>query len=393
MKRKHFWIGFGVGFVIAFLTAGIVLNFLNLSQDSRAILFSPHVPLHFKARELFYYPFFHANTMHRFETRRMTNWKAKFPFKATNDPSVRLDRRFLNEAPKRVSGSRLWILRKTLNVALLENHRILKSFFEDEMRFSPQFEQFCNILKEHDRGHDPAQIAGAFRAFRRLWHSAVENNPNDYRMRNGKKIRKSIFGFETWGDQAEQDYHAFRKVLTDWKWLRSRFQTRAGNAEAHGLIGRLLREMRGMDRLPIDVMDYETFDNLPKEAETNLLVPYLGWFSKARENRLEKHFRFDFQDMHRMFFSNSSNSKQAKQTLEYWQGFAWGALNIENHRLVDNEGKPLKPLEGMSMHLEVFGGNETIPLTTDAEGFLTIPSPAEMDARHQYEELHSQTNP
>ncbi|MCS1410924.1 MAG: hypothetical protein M2R45_04119 [Verrucomicrobia subdivision 3 bacterium] len=38
------------------------------------------------------------------------------------------------------------------------NHYILKQFFEDDTRFSRQFKQFYRILlKEHDRGHDPAQ--------------------------------------------------------------------------------------------------------------------------------------------------------------------------------------------------------------------------------------------
>lgn len=392
MKKKHFWIGFGV-VLVGYLFWYNVMQTTHFRGHTKFFLDPKVDPAHkadaikWEARSAYHRlmsPLRKKEWAEKAEAARLSNWKANFPFQPTHDPMVKLDSKVLNAEPnleKRISGN--WRFRRELHAGLHQNHRILKKFFEDDLRFSRQFEQFYNILKEHDRGHDPAQIVQTFHAFRRLWHSAVEHDPNDYRTQNGRKIRKSIFGFETWGDQAEQDYWHLQFELANWKWLRPRFESKAGKAEANGLIGRLLEEMEGMEELPIEVMDYETFGDLtPEESEEELLLPYVGWFEKARESRLEHYWRFDFQREFVRGFDNPSKWNHEK-SLEYWRVFLNSKLNIKNNRLVDSDSKAVKPFEGMNLNLQTFFSDEKFPLTIDDEGFLTIPSPAEIDAMRE----------
>ena len=59
------------------------------------------------------------------------------------------------------------------------NHYVLKNFFDDESRFSPQFEKFYRILEENDRGHDPVAAAAVFHSLRSYYHAAYEHGEND----------------------------------------------------------------------------------------------------------------------------------------------------------------------------------------------------------------------
>ena len=57
------------------------------------------------------------------------------------------------------------------------------------------FEKFYRILNEHDRGHNPVMVGESFWAFRQYYHAAFENDPDDFVLRDGKKIRKGLFSY------------------------------------------------------------------------------------------------------------------------------------------------------------------------------------------------------
>ena len=66
------------------------------------------------------------------EAKRLANWKANFLYKPITDPDVVITQEMLED------GGRTLVLR---------NHMRLRSFFESEGRFTPQFKQLYSILE------------------------------------------------------------------------------------------------------------------------------------------------------------------------------------------------------------------------------------------------------
>ena len=85
------------------------------------------------------------------EAERLANWKANFPYKPTTDPDVVMTEETIKFSnPSSPAGI----------------HGYLKMFFQNEMRFTTQFEQLYHILEEHGRGDNPVAAGNIFNS---LW--------------------------------------------------------------------------------------------------------------------------------------------------------------------------------------------------------------------------------
>jgi hypothetical protein len=100
------------------------------------------------------------------EAIRRKNWEHRFPWKPTTDPNVVITQEIIDVR---------------LNHPVKANHGFLKAFFENEARFTPQFEQLHDILNEHGRANNPV---AAGQLFQNLWlyHQAIKHDPESIRM-------------------------------------------------------------------------------------------------------------------------------------------------------------------------------------------------------------------
>ncbi|MCS1410241.1 MAG: hypothetical protein M2R45_03432 [Verrucomicrobia subdivision 3 bacterium] len=86
------------------------------------------------------------------EKARIEHWKANFPWKPVTDPEVVITQEILDSP--------------SAHPVVVENHGFLKDFFENDLRFTPQFEQLYRLLEEHGRGNN---LVEAGNIFRNLW--------------------------------------------------------------------------------------------------------------------------------------------------------------------------------------------------------------------------------
>ena len=111
------------------------------------------------------------------EAKRLAHWKANFPWKPTHDPDVQFDPDLhldwdFNPMEASEEEKRRWENRRKLTSTqnnAAANHKKLKRFFEDEIRFTRQFEQCYRILEEHGRGHNPVQVLEVFEVLRGIY--------------------------------------------------------------------------------------------------------------------------------------------------------------------------------------------------------------------------------
>ena len=282
------------------------------------------------------------------EAERPANWKENFPWKPTYDAKVTYDPlrpyQFLNGVDatdftnqQRDDLSAFWKQQSNSEMAAGVNHSFLKKFFQDENRFTSQFEKFCRILKDHERGHNPVMTGSCFWALRQYYHAAYEHESSEYVQRNGKRVRKGLFGYVTWGDKSNELHESLRGWLRHWEWLNPKFGTDAGKAEANALITRLVTEIQGLENLPLDVMAYGTgmsnqspdYQSI-RNGEEEMLVPYVGWFeqSQAYEGIQNRQFEIDFEQ-------GDPSLKEAAPEL-------FPPVDVKNGQLVDKNGDPVK---------------------------------------------------
>ena len=168
----------------------------------------------------------------------LKDWKREFPWYPVRD-SVNLS----------------WGL-NALPSIVLYNDTFLERFFDDEIRLTLPFKQFYTILSEHDRGHDPVLVALCFRDFRQFHHVTRETQSKRPRVSENEGIQKVLFPDVTWDAQVDEAFNKLRERLRDWQWFRPEFATAVGKANANGLIHRLFYNMKGMEDLPLELMDY-----------------------------------------------------------------------------------------------------------------------------------------
>jgi hypothetical protein len=321
------------------------------------------------------------------EKVRLSRWKAEFPWQPTHDPAVKFnpDRHFRGLGQKGVS-----IRASNTDMSTSGNHHILKRFFEDDIRYSPQFEQFYNILDKNKRGGNPSQAAGVFWALRGYYHAALEHEPKDIYIKNGVKQRKGLFSYVTWGNVAERKLENLLGYLRSWEWFKPEFATEPGKTKALALAHRLVSEIDNLGDLPTNVMEYGASAGMTRDdaykllnGEEELLVPYVGWNEQSELYWAEQQRQF------RISFENGDPSLKAAAPELF------PPVGVKNGRLVDKDGDPVAWREGMEVSL-VNERGEVVPAIIEEDGSIGLPTPDEVDLMRangelkpaNFEELH-----
>lgn len=165
------------------------------------------------------------------EAKRLANWKENFPWKPIHDPTLIFDAsqpynylltydisKVTQEENRRIH--RLWERRGQTESSIGRSHWFLRGFFKDDIRFTPQFQKFYQILKEHGRGHNPAMVGESFQAFRFYFEAVIKHEPDEYFPSDESRAPKGRFGYMTWADRVEGTLGSLRWHLSHWDWLR-----------------------------------------------------------------------------------------------------------------------------------------------------------------------------
>jgi len=309
---------------------------------------------------------------HDTESERLWNWKVNFPWKPTHDPYLKSDPgRYLAES------KRLGPMSAT-DMFTGANHYVLKNFFDDESRFSPQFEKFYRILEENDRGHDPVAAAAVFHSLRSYYHAAYEHGEND-EINEGDNIPIRGLKVKTWGQYADKLLGSLHVKLITSRWHRPGFLSEEGRADAFGLIERLLGEVEGLDKLPVDVMEYAIVSGMnstnPEAAgvlsgEEELLVPYVGWTEEHA--MMEGEQRRQFQ----------TSYEQGDPFLKAAMPELFPPVDIINGQLVDKDGDLVKWSESGEIAL-INERGERVPVVVEDDGNISLPTPEEVELMRQ----------
>lgn len=170
------------------------------------------------------------------EAERLANWKANFPYQPTTDPDVVITEEMLIPSNMAEPPTR--------------NHYFLRSFFQNEARFTAQFEQLYHILEEHGCGDNPV-AAGII--FDNLWeyHKYRQKDPDElsgaYSYRMGR--------YCTNAEQSEAHFEGIVYCLhAERDWPDREFMPEAA---AIALRDRIVNEIQGMDELPAPDFTYD----------------------------------------------------------------------------------------------------------------------------------------
>ena len=201
------------------------------------------------------------------EDNRRNLWEQNFPWKPTYDPAVQF--------------------KPGMSRSAIEHHFHLKNFFENELRFSPQFEQLCRIMEEYDRTENPLALAGIFEVLTD-YHKDSRHNPEELvRKSDGRPStqRKRVGGpFEsyTWEEKLGVD----KKVLYSLIQGGSRswpHKEPMSDELVDSIIEELVNEVPGMTEVRGDftsagdkIMVLGGWTQSLKEGDS-LLVPYEGY--------------------------------------------------------------------------------------------------------------------
>ena len=187
------------------------------------------------------------------EAKRLANWKANFPYKPTTDPDLVMTEETIKFSnPSSPAGI----------------HGFLKEFFQNEARFTSQFEQLYHILEEHGRGDNPV---AAGQIFNSLWeyHYYSQKDPDEssgvYSFRLGRHVTNAEEA-ECCFESIVYELHAERR------WPDLEFMP---EAEAMAIRDRIVNEIEGMDEIPESFFVYK--DDIDLEVGDSPLVISPGW--------------------------------------------------------------------------------------------------------------------
>ena len=270
------------------------------------------------------------------EAERLANWKANFPYKPTTDPDV-----VIPEGGK-------------ANFPVRRNHGYMRHFFENESRFTAQFEQLYRILEERGRADNPMATGDIFECLRRY----QTNRQKDPDARSGR-YNHIEERYLTNAEDAERDKDVILGVLMS----ERRWPVLGGmpEDEAVALQDRILSEIQGVDKLP------------PSGMTTPDATKYIFAINGDYGDELEPGdsplvIRPDWQAAYEEKYP-PPNSLEAKKRL----------LGIgEDNVLLDN-GQPLKYREGKNIAALVTPDGIEVPLHLDEDGKVIIPTPSEIE--------------
>ena len=306
------------------------------------------------------------------EAKRLANWKANFPWKPTHDPVHKfVPERHLSDLRNAPSDpSDLMGQFPDYNMARWEDihagdyHMRLKKFFEDESRFSRQFQQVYKILNEEGRSHNPAIAMRIFRSLHRYKHALTL--PEDW--------QDPLFG-KSREQEVEFYYKSMRGWLSDSEWLNPNYSTEEGKVEAERIRDRLVNEAQGMEELPRDTMEYTTSTGLSSRSEMGkallsgeeeMLVPYEGWYEEAREFYANQRYQF------------KRSIEEGDPSLKSLMPELFPPVKIQNGVLVDKDGDLVNHFEGTHYRI-INHKHESFPMPVNEDGTIRLPTPKEME--------------
>lgn len=320
------------------------------------------------------------------EKERRKLWEENFPWQPTHDPNLKFDpaRHFTGR-----SGNHTGNYDRPTNteMATAGNHYVLKNFFNDDVRLSSQFEKFYNILKEYGRGHNPAEAAGVFWALRRYYHTEFENEPEGTIDEIGIQAGLAVFGETTYSEAAARELENLKGRLMGWEWMDQRFFGEAGQAELMGLIERLTTEIDDFDELPVSVMPYGGVSGMADNSaeaqgllsgEEELLVPYVGWNEQSENYHGTQNRQFQ------------ASYEQGDPSLKAAAPELFPPVGVNNGRLVDKDGDPVKWSESMGLTL-INERGERVPAIVEEDGSVSLPTPEEVEVMRQSGEVQPAT--
>lgn len=212
------------------------------------------------------------------EDNRRKLWEQNFPWKPAYDPEVTATRELLYGQP----DSR----------AALDHHHKLKTFFESELRFSPQFEQIYRIMEKHDRTENPIALTGLFEVLTD-YHKDSRHNPEELvRKSDGTPYlrKKTIDGPRepyTWEEKLGVDKKVLRGLINsgyDWP-----HKEPMSDERVNSIIEELINEVPGMAEFRGDftsagemIMVMGEWGQSLQEGDP-LLVPYEGYQAGLNE--------------------------------------------------------------------------------------------------------------
>lgn len=261
------------------------------------------------------------------EAERLANWKANFPYKPTTDPDV-----VVTEA----------MLEKGYGYTpIFRNHGYMRHFFENETRFTAQFEQLYRILEEHGRGDNPMATGDIFEALRR-YHADRKRDPEEI-ARNAYDHRENRHS--TYGELVEDSKEVIVTMLQSKKrWPDREFLP---EEEAIALRDRIITEIQGTDKLPTETknrfainLDYG--DELEPGDSPLVLSP--GWQAA-----------YDKWDRER------------------------NRMKVDKNNVLLAGGKPVLYDENRNVAGIITPDGYEVPLHLDEDGKVIIPTPAEID--------------
>ncbi len=216
-------------------------------------------------------------------------WKRNFPWKPTRDPDVVVTKKIVDS---------------TYAEAMLENHGFIKGFFQNEARFTPQFQKFYEIVSDYDRDDNPVAIG---LSYQNLWdlHEALTHDPNEVITNSDGTPATYIEPWESEDAQKPLTYGVYTKRL--WGSIGA-FLHRQGSwpekdpeqlppPEIQKVIHRIFTEVQGMDSIPDPgfTLNADYQDEL--QTGDSPLVPRVGWqaaYDKWNESVQDQPFGFAY---------------------------------------------------------------------------------------------------
>ena len=292
------------------------------------------------------------------EALRARRWRDQFPWQPTHDPAVKITREILDSPYLEPE---------------VANHGFLKAFFENEARFTPQFELLYRILAEYDRADNPVLVGKIFES---LWlyhkHARDEKAGVPRRKPEPGRFHDPENHFSAAGESENiVSILMLPRNSPDKPLLRE--------AEAGAIRDRILAEIDGMDSIPRRPL-FAYHGNYEDELQVgdSPLTPYPGWqkaydlWEAEHEADLEKAIAMGILDPARVGRSAPASSKPA----------GIGA----DGELLDQNGKPIlaSELPGLLGGLVGPDGRQ-LPLRIDEHNRIIVPSPSEFEGPSEFE--------
>ena len=266
------------------------------------------------------------------EADRLANWKTNFPYQPTTDPDVVMTERTLH------------ISRSASPPA--DVHGFLKGFFQNEARFTAQFEQLYHILEEHGRGDNPVAAGNIFNSLWR-YHDYSSKDPDEISGRYSNRLGR----YKTNGEAAETFFEGIVYELhAERVWPDREFMP---EDEATALRDRIIDEIEGMDEIPHPRFTYRNDPDL-KVGDSPLVIS-LGWQAA-------------YDEWDRGWLEIESRERQ-NRVINVGEG---NVLLANSQPVISAEG------DGFVAYITAPGGYR-VPLSRGDNGEVIIPTPAEIE--------------